>query len=341
MQLRFVSVSRVILFFVALCLALYLGLCSGVGKTTHAVPWLHVDGNWLKDPRGNKVVLRGVSTPDPFHLVTARPGIPFSINKMTDGGKGLYSKVIRIPANPFHFKAEPDKYFNSYLKPAVDYCVSKGVYVIIDWHYGGVYNTAEVDSLLRSFWSYVAPKFKDVPNVIYEVFNEPVTPYDWNTWKVWAQPWVDLIRSHAPNNIILVGSPEWSRFTRYAPKSPFKGKNLVYTIHIYPQHHPRTWESVFGAAAKSVPVFMTEWGYSHDKSAVGAVYYGTTSGFGANIRNFLDKVHPNISWAAWIYDWDYQPVMVDKNYNLLGGDNFMGVFTQKWLLNKRNSNIPR
>jgi hypothetical protein len=35
-----------------------------------------------------------------------------------------------------------------------------------------------------------------------------------------------------------------------------------------------------------------------------------------------------------VYDYEWQPPMVDKNYNLLGGDTYMGQFVAEWLSQK-------
>jgi cellulose 1,4-beta-cellobiosidase len=47
-----------------------------------------------------------------------------------------------------------------------------------------------------------------------------------------------------------------------------------------------------------------------------------------------------LSWTAWVFDQFWQPVMFDQNYNLLGGENFMGQFTKDLLFQHRNDNLP-
>jgi len=56
-------------------------------------------------------------------------------------------------------------------------------------------------------------------------------------WLEMAQPWVDTIRSHA-DNLILMGSPSWSQSPEGALVEEFDGEDIAYTFHIYPGHNP-------------------------------------------------------------------------------------------------------
>lgn len=324
------------------------GISFIVGSTANAVSWLHVEGNQLKDSSGKNIVLRGTDTADLDVVAYKQPGIRWVLNRLVDGGdKGFDSKVVRLVIPPDRWNKNPDVFFNSLLKPAVDYCIKKDIYCIIDWHsFGdenGQYTSDRVNSELRGFWSYVAPKFKNVPNIIYELFNEPEYPDSWDTWRKTAQPWVDLIRASAPRNIILVGNPLWDTFTKYASTSPFTGSNLMYTVHLYPGNqkseadYNKMWDDIFGNAMQSVPVFASEWGYVVDDGVSGCQkgnFCGTTSSFGKPLRNYVENKHPNLNWSAW--DYGYSPSLVDSNYNVLGGDNYEGQFVQQWLRDRKN-----
>ena len=305
-------------------------------------PWLHVSGNKLMDPSNNVVILRGLDLPD-LHVVanhgrTAQQLIDLS----TDSTQGWYSHVMRLAVYPdaidmtAGWSANPDAYFNTYLSPAVNECVARQIYCIIDWHYIQDYSTADVDTKTRAFWSYVAPKYANNPNVIFELYNEPTTPNNWSTWKTIAQPWVNIIRAAAPNNIILVGSPQWSQTTNQAAGSPFSGSNLMYVVHIYPQHGGQsTWDSWVGNTSGTVPYFITEYGW---QNGGGNPTSGTTSGFGVPFENYLDS--KGLSSTAWVFDTIWQPVMFDSGWNLLGGDGFMGQQTKLYLSNHQNDNLP-
>ena len=187
---------------------------------------------------------------------------------LTNDTDGWYARVVRLPVYPNAIDgqpgwlANPDAYFNNHLDPAIQNCISRQIYCIIDWHYISDYTSSAIDTSTRAFWSYVAPRYANTPNVIFELFNEPINPDNWGTWKTSAQPWVNLIRSFAPNNLILIGGPRWSQNLSSAATDGFVGSNLVYVAHIYPEHGGQsTWDSWFGNAANTVPFFITEWGW--------------------------------------------------------------------------------
>ncbi len=336
------------LFSLPLYVMLIVMLASGVLTQTTGVvqaintPWLSTQGRFIKDPSGNTVILRGVSIVD---VSVANAGTRSAVqltNMATDNANGWYARVVRFPVYPntIDFQpgwiANPDTYYNNHLNPAIQNCIAKQIYCIIDWHYITDYNNSTVDTATRNFWNYVAPKYANVPNVIFELYNEPVNPDNWSTWKQWAQPWVDIIRSHAPNNLILIGGPRWSQNLSSAGSSPFVGSNLAYVAHIYPQHGGQsTWDSWWGNASATVPFFITEWGWQNGGAQPTS---GTLSGYGIPFSNYLET--KGASWTAWVFDDNWQPVMFDANWNLLGGENFMGQFTKDELAQHQNDNLP-
>ena len=322
---------------------LIVGVLS-VTNTAKAIntPWLHVQGNLLKDPSGNTVILRGVDLTDLAVVTKHGKTAPQLIDLATDSAQGWYAHVVRLAVYPdaidqtAGWNANPDAYFNTYLNPAINECVARQIYCIIDWHYITDYSSGAVNTATTNFWNYVAPRYANTPNVIFELYNEPTTPNNWSTWKSTAQPWVNLIRAAAPNNIILIGSPQWSQTTNNAASSPFSGSNLMYVVHIYPQHGGQsTWDSWVGNTSNTVPYFITEYGW---QNGGGNPTSGTTSGFGVPFENYLDS--KGLSSTAWVFDTIWQPIMFDANWNLLGGDNYMGQQTQQYLFNHRNDNLP-
>ncbi len=312
--------------------------------SAHAIstPWLTVSGRYIKDPAGNTVVLRGVSLVDVALADSRSRKATQQIEMVTDNANGWYARVVRLPVYPDAidgqpgWNAGPDAYFNGHLNPAIQECVARQIYCIIDWHYIKDYNTADVDAATRAFWSYVAPKYKNTPNVIFELYNEPIYPDNWSTWKSVAQPWVNLIRAAAPNNLILIGGPRWSQNVASAATDPFTGRNLVYVAHIYPEHGGQSvWDAWFGSSSSAVPYFVTEWGWQQGGSLP---TNGTLSGYGQPFGAYLDS--KGISWTAWVFDMYWQPVMFDSSWNLLGGEGFMGQYIKDFLYQHRNDNLP-
>jgi endoglucanase len=305
-------------------------------------PWLSVSGRYIKDPAGNTVILRGVSLVDVSVADSRTRNARQLIDMATDSANGWYARVVRLPVYPNAIDgqpgwiASPDAYFNNHLNPAIQECIARQIYCIVDWHYISDYNSSTIDTTTRNFWSYVAPKYANTPNVIFELYNEPVNPDNWSTWKATAQPWVNLIRASAPNNLILIGGPRWSQNVAEAATNPFTGSNLAYVAHIYPEHGGQnTWDSWFGNSSSTVPYFITEWGYQQGGNSP---TNGTQSGFGNAFSAYLDT--KAVSWTAWVFDDYWQPVMFDINWNLLSGDGYMGQFTKDFLSRHQNDNLP-
>ncbi|MEI7847223.1 MAG: glycoside hydrolase family 5 protein [Chloroflexota bacterium] len=322
--------------------ALIFGLKFAQASPAASTPWLSISGRYIKDPNGKTVILRGVSLVNISVADTRTRPTNVLIDMATDHASGWYAGVVRLPVYPDPidghpgWKANPDTYFAKHLDPAVQHCISKQIYCIIDWHYIKDYNSSDVDTATRAFWNYVAPKYANTPNVIFELYNEPINPDNWNTWKTTAQPWVDLIRAAAPKNLILIGGPRWSQNVAEAATSPFTGSNLVYVPHIYPEQGGQSvWDEWFGKSTSTVPYFITEWGWQQGGNVP---TNGTRSGYGVPFSAYLDS--KGVSWTAWVFDNSWQPVMFDTNWKLLGGEAYMGQFTKDFLYKHRNDNSP-
>ena len=318
---------------------------SLVASAHAATPWLHVSGNWIQDPAGNNVTLRGVAVlpqNEAFYChYCFDQDITTVIGQASNAADGWYSRVVRITVT----KADsltPAVEFANNIDPLVQAAINNGLYAIIDLHFISDYGTqgkAIRQSTVMNFWNYVAPRYANVPNVIFEVFNEPIGPTNWATWKAYIQPVVNSIRAVAPNNLILMGSPNWSQMANGAVTDPIAGSNIVYVYHIYPnQGTPTTalLDSKFGTASNSIPIMLTEFGW---QPGGGNVVGGTTAGWGIPMKTYLDA-HPQISWSSFIFSDFWKPVMFDHNWTLLGGDS-QGQTIKNWLYEKRDDHQPQ
>jgi len=257
-----------------------------------------------------------------------------------DESRGWYSRVVRIGV--CGSASNPANCFATHLDPFVQQAIAQDQYVIVDLHHVTDYGPgAHPQSEVLNFWNYVAPRYANNPEVIFEVFNEPINPDNWTTWKNYIQPVVDAIRAVAPNNLILMGGPQWSTRVNDAVNDPISGGNIVYVYHIYPnQGTPTTslLDSKFGNAANSIPIIITEFGWNDHPDYSDNVTHGTTSGWGQPFRTYMDN-HPHISWVNYIFDNYWKPQIFDWNWNLMGGEN-QGQFIKDWLYDKRNSDQP-
>jgi endoglucanase len=236
--------------------------------------------------------------------------------------KDLGANVIRLPIHPeavdgMGFLHDPESYFEEHLDPLVDAARDMGVHLIIDLHYVADYPDLADEAFF--FWRKVAPRYKREPHVLYELFNEPIAPNDWETFRAFAQPLVDAVRKMAPDNVIIVGGPGWSLNMSGAADQPITGKNVMYAVHVYPRHPTSAWRSDLDRLMQNHPVFVTEWGY---EDGAESVLSGTRSGFGEPFVSFLET--RQLSWTAWIYDDRWTSRMLTEAGTLTGGEGGMG-----------------
>ncbi len=323
-----------------------------------STPWLHVEGNKIKDPLGNVVVLRGVSLIDLGHQEVWKGGAFAMIDRLSDkddpqgNSPGWYTKVVRIPIFladissgwPNRFNPENEHFYRGLLRPIVDYCADKDIYAIIDCHY--VADTWEKVAQTSEFWDYMAPRFANDSHVLFELFNEPINfvgteEENWLSVRQDMQTWIDIVRSHAPKNLILVAGPSWSQVIGPIADNPVDGENIVYVSHIYPGHwrYPWWYMDHIERCAAVAPVMMTEWGFSnsYDPDPNGFVH-GSITDYAQPLMDFIEGL--KIGNTAWVASFDWGPPMFWGDYTLRCGEEEMGCFVKDTLYQRRIDDQP-
>ena len=183
------------------------------------------------------------------------------------------------------------------LMEAVDACLELGLYVIIDWHILEDNNPMDNVEAAVEFFKEMATKYGDNPNVIYEIMNEPNgRDVNWiDHCKPYAERLISEIRAIDPDNLILVGNPQWSSMPEEVLESPLGeeySKNIAYVYHLYTNEGLDHTEVLEEAMKMGLCIFVSEWG-AMDADGDGELGKANGNQF---IR-WMDK--NNISWCAW------------------------------------------
>jgi len=219
---------------------------------------LHVENGRVVNQTGVPPQLRGIS----FSWSIWRGQKYYNPNVVDWLSSDFKTNIIRLA-----MAVQPD---NGYLqKPAmqkqlvvtmVNRAVKDGIYVLIDWH---DHNSNLHVAQSKQFFAEMAQKYNGIPNVIYEIWNEPER-VAWDTVKNYAIQLITEIRKYDANNLIIVGSPHWDQDVDMVARNPITGfNNIAYSFHFYasdPNHQATLRARADKAIEAGLPLFITEWG---------------------------------------------------------------------------------
>ena len=238
-----------------------LAICSVASKTAKTIPpknspvalngQLQVIGTQLSNKDGKALVLRGASLG--WHNLWPRFYNEKAVAWLASDWK---CNVIRasMGVGLDDSYLENPEYALKCMTKVIDGAIKQGIYVLIDFHSHKLH-TAEA----KTFFTGMAQKYKNNPNVIYEIWNEPDT-YSWKVVKQYAEELISTIRVIDNKNLILVGNPHWDQDIDSVAGDPIRGqKNIMYTMHFYAGTH-KQWlrDRTDAAMAKGIPVFVSE-----------------------------------------------------------------------------------
>ena len=220
--------------------------------TASAQSRLQVVGSQLCDESGSPVTLRGISLG--WHNLWPRFYNKGAVKWLA---KEWHADVIRAAVGA---SSVDDNYLENpefaiqCVTPVIEAAIKNKVYVIIDWHSHEMH-TAQA----KSFFSQMAKKYGKHPNIIYELYNEPVND-SWQDLKQYATEIITEIRRYDPDNLILMGCPHWDQDIDLVAASPLEGvSNVMYTVHFYAATHKDYLRDKMRKAVEGgLPVFVSE-----------------------------------------------------------------------------------
>ncbi|NLW30042.1 MAG: cellulase family glycosylhydrolase [Fibrobacter sp.] len=324
--------------------------------------WLKTQGKYLLNEKGNIVQLKGMSffwsRSDWYNQGSSIDHFYSSsmVNLLVDQWK---CTVLRVAYSTDG--GSPQGW--NYCQTVIDAAIAKGIYVIIDWHAHDAHNH---ESQAVSFFTEQAQKYLDVPNVIFEPYNEPTTagqatPEDgspanaihtWEAIKPYLTNVTKAIRNTGSKNLIVLGTPYYCQHVGVAGEDPVtdNGKpfeNVAYSYHFYAASHGK--EAYYykvedeggGQEARylengvlRVPVFVSEWGTSHSNGGLDGKNQIDETNTDWWFENWIDKYH--LSWCNWsVSDWQASSAFSGGT-----GESNSGRIVRKYLNNTKDEFEP-
>ncbi|PIB37551.1 hypothetical protein BFP72_12905 [Reichenbachiella sp. 5M10] len=247
---------------------------------------LQVKGNELVDENGKVAQLRGMS-----FFWSQWQAAMYNETIVDYLAQDWKVDIIRAAMAVEHegYKTHPETEIKK-VDILVQAAVKNGLYVIIDYH---SHEASKDPDTAADFFGQMAKKYKDIPNVIYEIYNEPLED-DWvNTLVPYATQVIAAIRAHDPDNLILCGTRTWSQRVDEVVQQPLTDPNIAYVLHFYAGTH-KQWlrDTADKARAAGLCIFVSEFGVIN-ANGDGAINYEST-------KKWMEWMDDNqLSWCNW------------------------------------------
>lgn len=251
---------------------------------------VHVRGNHLVNQAGRPIRLLGVDRSGTEYMclgskVFLGPSGPKSVDAMAS----WHIDAVRIPLNEdcwLGINGADPRFRAAHYRAAISHYVrllnSVGMTAILDLHWNAPGRTLATgqeqmadQSHSPAFWTSVARTFRDTPDVVFDLYNEP-WGISWGCWQhgcTLASGWrtagmqelVDDVRGAGARQPILLGgldhSSNLSAWVAHEPRDPLD--QLIASVHIYDSGGcdvATCWDSVLAPLSRKVPVVTAEMG---------------------------------------------------------------------------------
>jgi hypothetical protein len=303
---------------------------------------LHTQGTKVLDANGKPVWLCGVNIAS-LEWRSDGDHVEESVNRAITEWK---VNLIRLPlaqdrwfgkmANSTNSAAD----YRAIVDTLVEICAESRVYIDLELHWsdsgtwvnegGKLGQRVLPDRHSVDFWRVVATRYKNHPNVIFGLYNEP---HD-TSWKIWRdggtvtnipsqwdrdqartvyeavgmQGLYDVVRSTGAKNLVTISGLDWGYDLSGVLKGyAIKGQDFLYETH--PYANKPDWDKSFGEVSEKYPVYVGEWGFS-----------GSRTNNLEYAHKLMDYVRQhNLHWTAWdfhvsagptlIRNWSYEPTV--------------------------------
>lgn len=272
---------------------------------------LQVAGNRIVGAHGRPVSLAGVS----FGWSQWEAARFYNAGTVNWLKQDWHAQIVRAPLG---IHAEPGDYLKdpapnlARVTRVIDAAIAADLYVIIDWH---DHHAEQHQEQAVAFFSDMARRYGKYPHVIYEIYNEPLAKTSWaKDVKPYAGKVIAAIRAIDPDNLIVVGTPNFSQNVDVAAADPILDPNVAYVLHFYAGTHKQGLRAkAVAALGLGAALFVTEWG-TCDASGAGPVDEASTREWVAFMR---EHQLSHCNWA--VYDKRETAAIVRRSAGSKGG----------------------
>lgn len=213
-------------------------------------------------------------------------------------------------SHPTETKAEIEK--------IISLCVQLGMYCILDWHtmdYDVVNGVIQYQTEAVAFFDYFAGKYADIPNVLYELQNEPYNSSA-ESYASYVKAEHDKILEYVTNPIMIVGNKGGAMNQSENALISVGIDDVFYSGHFYADdmsiYQLLGWENN--------PYVASEWSNASEGSGA--------TGDNPNVNGFMDLMYnKKVSNCAWKLTDQNHVFSVLKNRGAINSSYYSDGFT--------------